>query len=146
MIKPYPSDKIYESSNVNKCAKKFYQILKQDNEKYNFFIIKNIENNDFYKFQIGNNNLNNYIVGGGNTETKIEEKKSDKELINRIENLESRVTKLEKKEIKEIKDDNESDKSNKSDKSDKSNKSEGIKPIRGLIAPPKNENNMCIIA
>jgi hypothetical protein len=34
MIKPYPSDKIYESSNINKCAKKFYSILKQIYDKF----------------------------------------------------------------------------------------------------------------
>lgn len=157
MVKPYPTDKIYESSNVNKCAKKFYQILKQDNEKYNFFIIKNIENNDYYKFQIGNNNHNVIIGGGDNAEkkqdsTKIEQKieqkieeKKDNELINRVEKLESRVSNLEKKEEKQEKEEKKDNNSDNSDKSESEGGKLNYKPKRGLIPPPKNEKNICLI-
>jgi hypothetical protein len=157
MSKPYPSDKIYESSNVNKCAKKFYEILKQDNEKYDFFVLKNIDNNNYYKFQIRNNH--NMQIGGANVEkkadsfkiepkieTKIEPKiepKDNNNLINRIEKIESRVAVLENKRgssnvVQEIKkEDNNSDKSEGGKLYDK--------PKRGLITPPEKDGDMCIV-
>jgi hypothetical protein len=157
IIKPYPSDKIYESSNVNKCAKKFYEILKQDNEKYDFFILRNIDNNNYYKFKIKNNH--HMQIGGKNVEKKIYpisaepkleskietklETKDNNDLINRIEKIESRVTVLEnKKESSSItqeikKEDNNSDKSEGGKLYDK--------PKRGLITPPQKNENMCII-
>jgi hypothetical protein len=151
MIKPYPSDKIYESSNVNKCAKKFYEILKQDNEKYDFFVLRNMDNNNYYKFQIRNNQ---YVQMGGVVEKdkkivdaiKVEpklESKDNNDLINRIEKIESRVTILENKKessntTQEIKkEDNNSDKSEGGKLHDK--------PKRGLITPPQKDGNMCII-
>jgi hypothetical protein len=144
MIKPYPCDKIYESSNIKKCSKKFYEILKQDNEKYDFFILKNMDNNDYYKFQI-NNNKN--IQMGGVVEKKVdsihvEQNLETKNLIDRIEKIESRVAVLEnKKESSKIV---TSEKKN-DDNSEGGNLSDKPKPKRGLITPPEKEENICII-
>lgn len=152
MIKPYPCDKIYESSNIKKCSKKFYEILKQDNEKYDFFILKNMDNNDYYKFQINNNK--NIQMGGvvekkvdsihvePNLETKIDTNLETKNLINRIEKIESRVAVLEnKKESSKIV---TSEKKN-DDNSEGGNLSDKPKQKRGLITPPEKEENICIL-
>jgi hypothetical protein len=162
LIKPYPSDKVYESSNINKCAKKFYNTLKQDNETYQYFILKNIENNTYYKFAI---NKNIQMFGGEqkNVENqKIEPKKElETKLISpeptqiiipnplekRIESLESRVDNLEKlsQKLQNTKNEiimKEKD-SDKDKEKEKSNSSEGGERKRGLIPPPKDDG--CII-
>lgn len=152
MIKPYPCDKIYESSNIKKCSKKFYEILKQDNEKYDFFVLKNIDNNNYYKFKIKNNH--HIQIGGENVEKKVDairvepkiepkiETKDNNDLINRIEKIESRVTVLEnKKESSKIV---TSEKKN-DDNSEGGNLSDKPKQKRGLITPPEKEENICIL-
>ena len=60
MIKPYTSDKLYESTDVNKCAKKFYNILKQNGGNHAYFVLKNIDDNTCYHFATRDHKL----VGG----------------------------------------------------------------------------------
>lgn len=154
LITPYPSDKIYEDSNVNKCAKKFYTMLKEKNEHHSYFTIKNIDDGAYYKFSIKKN-----VQGGGGKENPDN---TSGDLTKRIEKLENRVIILEeiirkatdatKEEIKKEddekkKEDNNDDNDNDNDKVDKKcNNSEGgdKKEHHGLIAPPKHED-MCVI-
>lgn len=92
MIKPY-NNKLYESSNLIKCAKKFYNMIKTENIDANgLFILKDIDNNKLYKFQITKN------IGG-----LIEDKKKDDniilnlngDIIERIQNLENKMQIIE---------------------------------------------------
>jgi hypothetical protein len=107
LIAPYQSDKIYENSNINKCAKKFHNMLKQNNNNCQYFTLKNIEDNTHYKFK----NKLFFQSGGGDEEKKdnqvinnaaINEKSNDTEIIEKINKLESRIDNLENK-IKELK-------------------------------------------
>jgi hypothetical protein len=111
LIAPYQSDKIYENSNINKCAKKFHNMLKQNNNNCQYFTLKNIEDNTYYKFR----NKHFFQRGGGdehkqdnvekqenNDNVVIKEKSNDIEIIEKINKLESRIDNLENK-IKELK-------------------------------------------
>jgi len=68
MIKPY-TEKIYTNSLI-KSAKNFYETLKGGTYSGNHFVLKDLENNKLYKFEIkhkslrgGDNNNNNNIFG-----------------------------------------------------------------------------------
>ena len=86
MITPIPCEKIYEDDNINKCAKKFYKILKDRNESYRYFTIKNIENDTYYKFR------NKRFMSGGNGEQQEQEQEQEEKVKEEIQ-----------EEIKEIK-------------------------------------------
>ncbi len=143
MIKPYPTDKIYESSNVNKCAKKFYDILKSDLKSdkisYDYFILKNLDDNSYYKFQIKQNHNCNMIGGQQNEQknnsSQNNNSQNNNQITKRIDKLEERVLNLENREKKE------NDNLNK-----EQNKDLYKEHKRGLIPPPENNKDMCIIS
>lgn len=86
MIKPYYNN-ILESDNLIKCAKKYYNIIKNEKLEANgLFILKDTENNKLFRFQITKNNL----IGGDNQINK------EQEIIKRIESLENKINNLEK--------------------------------------------------
>jgi hypothetical protein len=142
LIAPYSTEKVYESNNYMKCAKKFYNQLKGDpNNK--FFVMKDIDTQQTYTFgvnkQSGGNNENivsnpSIIVPTINpatvvapvaavtpVATNVQPTSTDLSgVILRIEKLESQV-----KEIKEKEFDN--------------------KTPTGLINPPKKQDGSCCI-
>ncbi len=88
MIKPYYNN-LLESNNLIKCAKKYYNIIKNEKLEANgLFILKDTESNKLYRFQI---TKNNNLIGG---ENQINNK--EQEIIKRIENLENKINSLEK--------------------------------------------------
>lgn len=91
MIKPY-NNIIYESSNLTRCAKKFYSKIKTENLDANgLFVLKDIDNNKLYKFEINKNNMN-VQTGGENIINKL----NNDNLAMRIHNLENKIDNLEK--------------------------------------------------
>lgn len=88
MIYPYSHNKIYESSNLIKCAKQFYKQIKTNKETCSYFILKDIDSNQIYNFKINKN----MQIGGGLKKNII--KTQDLSSIeSKIDNL---LTKMEK--------------------------------------------------
>lgn len=82
MIKPY-YQKILEHDSLIKCAKIYYNIIKSEKLDANgLFIIKDMDNNKLYKFEI-TNKKNNFI-------------NENDSIIKRIEVLENKISNIEK--------------------------------------------------
>ena len=101
MIKPY-NNKLYESSNMMKCAKKFYSIIKTENIDANgLFILKDIDNNKLYKFQITKHNnqiggLVKDVIKDDNVISKLNDDiLQNNNITQRIENLENKIQIIE---------------------------------------------------
>lgn len=147
LISPYTTEKVYESNNYMKCAKKFYNQLKGDpNNK--FFVMKDIDTQQTYTFgvnkQSGGNGgiiVTNPVVPTVNPVvvpvdplapviptpviTTVQPVNADlSSVISRVEKLESQVKEI-KEEIKE----KEFDK----------------KTHGGLINPPKKQDGSCCV-
>jgi hypothetical protein len=177
MISPYPSDKVYESTSLSKCAKKFYKVLKRENKVCPYFEIIDWDNKTAspYRFKI---KKFSHLQAGGNNDAQpdphekheqhemhekineihekmneqkdsiheIMKEKTQTEITKRISKLEKRVDKLEEGVQKKdnLNDNIEDELKIKGDLSDSEGGGEE-KEYDGLIAPPKNEGNMCVI-
>jgi hypothetical protein len=150
MIKPYNSEKIYESSNINKCAKKFYDLIKFDSAKHQYFILKNIDNNEFHKFEIPKNKPEVGTTKTGMTGGYDEKQENNNfkyleikfnEIDLRISNIESKLNKKDTETKPETKSENTIKNSNEQNDIQIKNQS------GSLITPPKSkESKFCSIS
>lgn len=108
LVKPYQSDKVYESTTLMHGAGKCYKEIKKTNTNTTDFSIMDINSNQIYDFKISpspkmelrknpdellNQNLNENFNQNGGTQNEIQELK------NKMQEILMRIEKLEQKNI-----------------------------------------------
>ena len=105
IIKPFISDKIYESSSMKKGSKKCYSEIKEANlDGVANFTIKDIDSNETFIFKIHHPYIKSKIIqkggdksGNNNIGSDIIQVNKLTELENNIKSLEHRILKIEEK-------------------------------------------------
>jgi hypothetical protein len=86
LINPKICDKVYESNNYKKCAKIFYNYVKQDSKDHKLFVMKNIDTGKLFHFAI----TGKQVGGEQNNENPQEEDKLTL-IENRLEIIEKKL-------------------------------------------------------
>jgi hypothetical protein len=99
LIRPFISDKLYETNTLNKAAKQCYKEVKMSNVKTDEFAIRDIDTAEVFRFQIHNQSvISGNIQIGGNDEDKQENEVREVGEVgeeDKLTTLEKRVEKLE---------------------------------------------------
>lgn len=98
LINPFISEKIYETKNITKAAKKFYNEIKEEAQRgggktYQTFTLLDIDTKKSYVFKIKNHNIIHSAnqIGGCNDAVQLDNSNNGK----RLKIVEERVNNLE---------------------------------------------------